>query len=223
MKRKWLKIAGWIILTPVSLFLLLMILLYIPPVQDFIRRKATSMVSEATGLDISVRRIDLRFPLNLLVRDAQVIQPAQADTIHADTLLVLGSLNVRIQAWPLLRGQVEVDEVSIEDVSVNTADMLPDMHRITTMPSTRRPRPSSSVPGSASITAMRPSLYSRYAVPAPLISLCLMSIRLVGLWREPGPRPSACALVGSAPAKELIFIGISVVRFSRRLAEMSTP
>lgn len=127
MKRKWLKIAGWIILTPVSLFLLLMILLYIPPVQDFIRRKATSMASEATGLDISVRRIDLRFPLNLLVRDAQVIQPAQADTIHADTLLVLGSLNVRIQAWPLLRGQVEVDEVSIENVSVNTADMLPDM------------------------------------------------------------------------------------------------
>lgn len=127
MKRKWLKIAGWIILTPVSLFLLLMILLYIPPVQDFIRRKATSMASEATGLDISVRRIDLRFPLNLLVRDAQVIQPARADTIHADTLLVLGSLNVRIQAWPLLRGQVEVDEVSIENVSVNTADMLPDM------------------------------------------------------------------------------------------------
>lgn len=127
MRRKWLKIAGWIILTPIALFLLLMILLYVPPVQDFIRKEATSMASEATGLDISVRRIDLRFPLNLLVRDAQVIQPARADSLGSDTLLVLGSLNVRIQAWPLFKGQVEIDEVSIEDVAVNSADMLTDM------------------------------------------------------------------------------------------------
>ena len=34
---------------------------------------------EATGMDISVERIDLRFPLNLLVRGVQVIQPIQAD------------------------------------------------------------------------------------------------------------------------------------------------
>ena len=30
-------------------------------------------------MDISVERIDLRFPLNLLVRGVQVIQPIQAD------------------------------------------------------------------------------------------------------------------------------------------------
>ena len=88
---------------PVALFTLLMVLLYVPPVQNFLRRQATAIASEATGMNISVERIDLRFPLNLLVRGALVVQPADSagQGIQApDTLLDLGSLNVRIQAWP---------------------------------------------------------------------------------------------------------------------------
>ena len=69
----------WILLTPIILFVVLMVLLYIPPVQSLIRKQATAIASEATGMDISVDRIDLRFPLNLLVRGVQVIQPIQAD------------------------------------------------------------------------------------------------------------------------------------------------
>ena len=75
MRRKWLKWVVWILLTPIILFAILMVLLYIPPVQNLIRKQATAIASEATGMDISVERIDLRFPLNLLVRGVQVIQP----------------------------------------------------------------------------------------------------------------------------------------------------
>ena len=40
-------------------------------------------------MDISVERIDLRFPLNLLVRGVLVVQPADSavDVQHPDTLL----------------------------------------------------------------------------------------------------------------------------------------
>ena len=55
------------LLTPIILFVILMILLYVPPVQNFIRKQATAIASDATGMNISVERIDLRFPLNLLV------------------------------------------------------------------------------------------------------------------------------------------------------------
>ncbi|MFR7681428.1 MAG: hypothetical protein ACLU18_17560 [Bacteroides thetaiotaomicron] len=91
----------------------------------------------ATGADISVERIDLRFPLNLLVRGVQVIQPVQADKQISsapgdslavkqtpDTLLTLESLNVRVQAWPLIRGQVELDEVTVNGVFLNSADLI---------------------------------------------------------------------------------------------------
>ena len=104
-------------LTPIILFVILMVLLYIPPVQNLLRREVTAYASEATGMQIQVERIDLRFPLNLLVRGVEVIQ-------QPDTLLSLESLNVRVQAWPLIKGKVEVDEVTLIQFAVNSAGRL---------------------------------------------------------------------------------------------------
>ena len=117
------------LLTPIILFVILMILLYVPPVQNFIRKQATAIASDATGMNISVERIDLRFPLNLLVRGVQVVQPGSdtADIQHPDTLLNLGSLNVRVQAWPLLKGRVEVDDITLQRVAVNSSGLLEGM------------------------------------------------------------------------------------------------
>ena len=97
-----------------------MVLLYIPPVQNLLRREVTAYASKATGMQIQVERIDLRFPLNLLVRGVEVIQ-------QPDTLLSLESLNVRVQAWPLLKGKVEVDEVTLSQVAVNSANLIEGM------------------------------------------------------------------------------------------------
>lgn len=44
-----------------------------------------------------------------------------------DTLLSLESLNVRVQAWPLLKGKVEVDEVTLSQVAVNSANLIEGM------------------------------------------------------------------------------------------------
>lgn len=117
------------LLTPIILFVILMILLYVPPVQNFIRKQATAIASDATGMNISVERIDLRFPLNLLVRGVQVVQPGSdtTDIQHPDTLLNLGSLNVRVQAWPLLKGRVEVDDITLQRVAVNSSGLLEGM------------------------------------------------------------------------------------------------
>lgn len=106
-----------------------MILLYVPPVQNLIRKQATAIASDATGMDISVERIDLRFPLNLLVRGVLVVQPADsaADVQHPDTLLNLESLNVRVQAWPLLKGKVEVDDITLKQVAVNSSNLMEGM------------------------------------------------------------------------------------------------
>lgn len=130
MRRKWLKGALWVLLTPIVLFVILMILLYVPPVQNFIRKQATAIASDATGMNISVERIDLRFPLNLLVRGVQVVQSEAdaADVQHPDTLLNLGSLNVSVQAWPLLQGRVEVNAITLQQVAVNSSNLLEGMH-----------------------------------------------------------------------------------------------
>ena len=120
MKRKWIKWVSWVLLTPILLFVVLMILLYVPPVQNFLRKQATAYASQATGMQINVGRIDLRFPLNLLVRDVEVIQAP-------DTLLTLASLNVHVQAMPLFKGKIEVDDITIQRVTVNSANLIEGM------------------------------------------------------------------------------------------------
>ena len=119
-RRRILKWIGWIILTPILLFITIMILLYVPPVQNLLRKVVNKEVSKAIGMDLNVGRIDLRFPLNLLVRDVDVVQ-------HSDTLLTLGSLNVRVQLMPLFKGQIDVDKVALDDVKVNSANLIDGM------------------------------------------------------------------------------------------------
>ena len=82
-----------------------------------IRDRATAYASQVTGMQINVGRIDLRFPLNLLVRDVEVIQVP-------DTLLTLASLNVHVQAMPLFKGKIEVDDITIQRVAVNSANLI---------------------------------------------------------------------------------------------------
>lgn len=120
MKRKWIKRVSWILLTPLLLFVILMVLLYVPPIQNLLVREVTAYASKATGMDIRIERIDLRFPLNLLVRGVEVIQ-------KPDTLLVLERLNVHVQALPLLKGKIEVDDITLSRVAVNSAGLIDGM------------------------------------------------------------------------------------------------
>lgn len=129
MKNRWTKIVLWVLATPFLLFFLLMFLLYVPPIQYVIREKATAVLSEKTGLDIKARQIGLRFPLTLFVNDVTVVQfPDSIQTeLQPDTLLSLQELDVRVQLLPLFKGKIEVDNLLLSAVKVNSASMIPGM------------------------------------------------------------------------------------------------
>lgn len=120
MKRKWIKWVSSILLAPIILFVILIILLYLPPIQNLLRREVTLYASERTGMQVSIDRIDLRFPLNLLVRGVEVIQ-------QPDTLLSLESLNVRVQVLPLLKGKLEVDAITLNNGKINSVNLINGM------------------------------------------------------------------------------------------------
>ena len=115
--KKFLKWCGIIISLPFALFIIISILIYIPPVQEFIVRKAASAASAAAGMDISVGRISLSFPLNLNILDVSAVQ-------EKDTLLSAGKITLKVQMKPLLRKQVEIDAFRLEEISLNTRDMI---------------------------------------------------------------------------------------------------
>lgn len=121
MNKKWIKrIVLGVILTPIILILLTIILLYIPPVQNYLRKEATAYASKATGMQINVDRIDLRFPLRLLVRGVEVVQAP-------DTVLTLESLSGSVQLLPLFKGRAELDDLTLRGGQFNTLNIISGM------------------------------------------------------------------------------------------------
>ena len=118
-----LKWGAGIVLTPVLLFIILAVLLYLPPVQNWLVQQVAQRASEQTGMDISVGRVRLAFPLDLCVKDFRMLR--QNDSLpRRDTIADVRSLIVDVQLWPLLKGNVEVDALEFNDVSLNTADLV---------------------------------------------------------------------------------------------------
>lgn len=95
-------------MVPVVLVILVPVLLYIPPVQDWAVGFATDKVNASTGMDVHVGRLRLRFPLSLSVDDVTVIEAA------GDTMLTARNASVAVKILPLLRGHVDVDGLSLD-------------------------------------------------------------------------------------------------------------
>lgn len=118
--KKYLRWTGIAVASPFIIFILLCILIYIPPIQNFLVNTATRYASEATGMQISIRRISLSFPLNLVVNNTVI-------TDKQDTILNAKQLTVRVQLLPLLNKKIELDGLELSKASVNTANLIEGM------------------------------------------------------------------------------------------------
>lgn len=118
MKKKILKWVVGILLAPVILFLLLAVLLYVPPVQDFAVRKATGYLSEATGMEVRAGKVRLTFLFDIDLHDVRI---ADADK---DVLLDIKQLSVDLSFVSLFRGEVDVESLKLTHASVNTKDLI---------------------------------------------------------------------------------------------------
>ena len=114
------KIFWWILiilLSPVLLFVVLTVLLYLPPVQNWAVDKVTAIASEKTGMDISVDRVNLSFPLDLSIDHFRVLQ-------NPDTLADVERMVVDVQLLPLLDSKVVINELEVTNTSLNTLDLV---------------------------------------------------------------------------------------------------
>lgn len=105
-------------LTPIILFFLLAILLYVPPIQDFAIRKATGYISESTGMDVQIGRLRLTFPFDI---DLQEVRIADEEK---DVLLDVASLTVDLKFTALLHGQIDIEGIELKQASVQTKSLI---------------------------------------------------------------------------------------------------
>lgn len=121
MRNKYLRWSSIIIGTPIALFLLLCVLVYLPPIQNYLVRKVTEYASEKTGMHIRISSVALRFPLNLAVHQLLVSQ-------KNDTIFNLQQANVDVQLIPLFRQQIEIDAIQFLNGTFNSASLIKGMH-----------------------------------------------------------------------------------------------
>ena len=112
-----LKIGAVTICVPLVILWLLIVLLYIPPIQRFTVEKVCNGVSNASGFDIKIGKFHLAFPLKLSIADFEV---SRNDTIFAQG----EHADVNVSFFPLLSGEVEVNYISLEKTALNTANLI---------------------------------------------------------------------------------------------------
>ena len=123
-KKKVKKLLKWLVavaVSPIVLFLLLAILIYIPAVQNFVVGKVTEHLSATTGMALRVDNVRLAFPLDLSVRGVEAVE-------RGDTLLAVRALRLNVQVWPLLKGRADIDGVELYNTRLNTKDLIADTY-----------------------------------------------------------------------------------------------
>lgn len=125
-KRTIFKLFGIIFLEPITLFLLLLLLLYITPIQNWAVGQVNNYASEKTGVEIFVGHVNLSFPLDLQVDRAMALQRNDLITQLKDTVADIKKTIVNIQLLPLFYGTINVDELNIKSIIFNISRFIPD-------------------------------------------------------------------------------------------------
>ena len=112
MKKALWWILG-ILLSPLVLFVVLTVLLYLPPVQNWAVDKVAEIASEKTGMQITVGHVNLSFPLDLAIDDFMVIH-------EGDTIADVEHMVADVELWPLLEKRVVINELEVTNTHLNT-------------------------------------------------------------------------------------------------------
>ena len=114
------KTVMWLLIALLALIILIPILIYLPPIQRFAVDKASKWLSEETGMDVSVGEFRLKFPLDLSMGEVLALQ-------NGDTAVYAENLNVSLEMLPLLKSQVKVAEVELDNAVLHTNDLIPTL------------------------------------------------------------------------------------------------
>ncbi len=103
--RRPLKVIGCLII----IILMIPVLLYIPPVQNFAVKTATKLVADKTGMKIGIDKLRLKFPVNLSLSGVSVIEAS------GDTMVMAREALVDVKLRPLLGLDVQIKKLRLRD------------------------------------------------------------------------------------------------------------
>jgi hypothetical protein len=111
--KRILKIVGWIVASIFLLLLLVVLLIQIPAVQNFGRKKIVDFLEEKIGTKVQIDALSIRFPKKVVLKGVFFEDQAK------DTLLAGKELAVDISMFKLLKNTVEINEIDLDGITAH--------------------------------------------------------------------------------------------------------
>lgn len=108
-RPKWLRIVLKTLMWLIVVVLLIPVLLYIPPVQTFVKNVAADYVYKSTGMKIGIDRFRLGFPVNVTLDGVTVLEQS------GDTMVRASHVIADVEPLPLLNLDVRIKRLQLQD------------------------------------------------------------------------------------------------------------
>ena len=104
-----LKTLMWIIIVVIAI----PVLLYVPPVQTLVKNIACNVVKKSTGMDISIDKFRLKWPLDVSLKGVSVVEAS------GDTMVYAKEVIADVKLAPLFKLDVDVNKLELLDAGFN--------------------------------------------------------------------------------------------------------
>ena len=119
---KWLRIVlktfMWIIICVIAIAIIVPILLYIPPVQTFIKDIACNVVERSTGMKIGIDRFRLKWPIDVALDGVTIVEAS------GDTMVYAKEVIADVKMAPLFKLDVDINDLKLVEAGIRI--MAPD-------------------------------------------------------------------------------------------------
>ncbi len=112
---KTLKGIGWAITGLLGLFVLLIILIRLPAVQNMLTQRVITFLENKIGTPVTLEHIYISFPKTIVLKGLKTEDQA------ADTLLYLGGLSIDTDLWGLTKKKINLNKVTLQKVTANVS------------------------------------------------------------------------------------------------------
>lgn len=109
LRPTWLRITLKVIMWILIVIILIPVLLYVPPVQTFVKDLACDMVYKSTGMKIEIDKFRLKWPVDLSLTGVTIVEAS------GDTMVYAKEVIADVKLMPLTKLDVDINQLKLID------------------------------------------------------------------------------------------------------------
>ncbi|HYE54749.1 MAG TPA: AsmA family protein, partial [Chitinophagaceae bacterium] len=118
--KRTLRLFAKVLIGILLFIILIFILIQTPPVQNFARKKIQAWLSTKLNTEVTIGKLYIGFPNSVSLQNVYV------EDLQNDTLLYGGRLAVDISLFKLLKSEIEINEIQLEQITAKIKRQMPD-------------------------------------------------------------------------------------------------